>query len=408
MFVWHSLAKKDFLTLVQPWRCSLLKKFDDFSNTYCVTLINYSKIRSMLEKQFIGLDLFSGAGGMSLGAELAGISVKYAIEKNTYTAQTYQNNHSKTKVINSDVREIKSIPDNLRKGSTVLFGGAPCQGFSTSNRRTNNRNNSDNWLYKEFVRILRLWKPDWLVFENVTGIIKMESGVFFEEIVSDFKYLGYTCSHGILNAADFGVPQKRNRLFLIGSKHGETIDITPTTNKMVFTVRDALSDLPCLENGANTDILPYSQKADNGYAKAMRSTLTHCTGHLVTKNSEQVIKRYNYIRQGGNWESIPSELMQSYTDPTRCHTGIYHRLREDKPSVVIGNYRKNMLIHPWSNRGLSVREAARLQSFPDDYIFTGSIGFQQQQVANAVPPLLAKKVFELITKRNTGCESGNK
>jgi DNA (cytosine-5)-methyltransferase 1 len=167
---------------------------------------------------------------------------------------------------------------------------------------------------------------------------------------------------------------------------------------MKVTVRDALSDLPCLENGSNADILPYLRDADNEYAMSMRGTLTHCTGHLVTKNSEQVIKRYNHIKQGENWESIPVELMQNYTDPARCHTGIYHRLRDDKPSVVIGNYRKNMLIHPWSNRGLSVREAARLQSFPDDYIFTGSIGFQQQQVGNAVPPLLAKKVFELITK----------
>jgi DNA (cytosine-5)-methyltransferase 1 len=362
----------------------------------------------MVKKQVIGLDLFSGAGGMSLGAELAGISVKYAIEKNTYVAQTYQNNHPKTKVINSDVREIKSIPSDLGKNSTVLFGGAPCQGFSTSNRRTNNRSNSDNWLYKEFVRILRLWKPDWVVFENVTGIIEMESGAFFEEIESNFKNVGYTCSYGILNAADFGVPQKRKRLFLIGSKHGETIDIMPTTSKMEVTVRDALSDLPCLENGANVDILPYSKKADNEYAMLMRGTMTRCTGHLVTKNSEQVIKRYNYIRQGENWESIPIKLMRNYADSTRCHTGIYHRLRDDKPSVVIGNYRKNMLIHPWSNRGLSVREAARLQSFPDNYIFTGSIGFQQQQVGNAVPPLLAKKVFELITNGDIGREFKNK
>jgi len=348
--------------------------------------------------QYVGIDLFSGAGGMSLGAQWAGVSVKYAIEKDVYAAQTYNINHPNTKVINSDIREFNTIPDDLGIGATVLFGGAPCQGFSTSNRRTNNRGNTDNWLYKEFLRVLSLWEPDWVVFENVTGIVEMESGAFFNDIVVDFESAGYMCSYSILNASDYGVPQKRSRLFLIGSKGGKAIDFSLINEENIVTVRDALIDLPLLENGANVDVLPYSQEADNVYAMSMRGNQIKCTGHLVTRNSEQVTKRYDCIKQGENWESIPKELMENYSDPTRCHTGIYHRLKDDKPSVVIGNYRKNMLIHPWSNRGLSVREAARLQSFPDDYIFTGSIGFQQQQVGNAVPPLLAKKVFEIISK----------
>jgi DNA (cytosine-5)-methyltransferase 1 len=120
---------------------------------------------------------------------------------------------------------------------------------------------------------------------------------------------------------------------------------------------------------------------------------------LVSKNSKSVIERYAYIPQGGNWEDIPETLMKNYADRSRCHTGIYHRLKEDAPSVTIGNYRKAMLIHPWEDRGLSVREAARLQSFPDNYQFMGSIGFQQQQVSNAVPPLLAKAVFEMIVDK---------
>ena len=106
-----------------------------------------------------------------------------------------------------------------------------------------------------------------------------------------------------------------------------------------------------------------------------------------------ILERYKYIPQGGNWENIPNRLMKNYADKSRCHTGIYRRLKEDEPSVVIGNYRKNMLIHPTEDRGLSVREAARLQSFPDWFKFKGTIGSQQQQVGNAVPPLLAKAVF---------------
>jgi len=121
-------------------------------------------------------------------------------------------------------------------------------------------------------------------------------------------------------------------------------------------------------------------------------------GNLVTKNSPKIIKRYSHIKPGHNWESIPKKLMDNYTDSTRCHTGIYYRLEWNKPAKVIGNFRKNMLIHPKQNRGLSVREAARLQSFPDNYIFSGSIGFQQQQVADAVPPLLASAIAQEIMK----------
>ncbi len=291
------------------------------------------------------------------------------------------------------------IDVNKKSNVSVLFGGPPCQGFSTSNQRTRTLTNPSNWLQKEFVRIVRLWNPDWVVFENVRGIIETERGLFRDIVVRELQETGYTCSSGLLCASDFGVPQVRSRFFLIGSRHGVATDLPkPTTSKLV-TVRQAIADLPILSNGTNEDYLPYPRKARSSYAKSMRNGQAGCRNHLVTNSAQHIIERYKHIPQGGNWENIPDRFMKNYTDRSRCHTGIYRRLREDRPSVVIGNFRKNMLVHPTQNRGLSVREAARLQSFPDWYEFTGSIGFQQQQVGNAVPPFLAKAVFERILFR---------
>jgi DNA (cytosine-5)-methyltransferase 1 len=128
------------------------------------------------------------------------------------------------------------------------------------------------------------------------------------------------------------------------------------------------------------------------------------TQNYVSKNQDYVIERYSHIQPGENWKAIPKELMKNYANTANCHSGIYKRLHPEQPSVVIANYRKNMLIHPFENRGLSVREAARIQSFPDNFIFKGTLMSQQQQIGNAVPPLLAKAIFTQIislTKKNT-------
>jgi DNA (cytosine-5)-methyltransferase 1 len=349
-----------------------------------------------MNRSLVGIDLFSGAGGLSLGAEMAGVTVKFAVEKDVHAAATYQTNHPNTKLIIEDIRKFTDIPSGLKRKHTILFGGAPCQGFSTSNQRTNNIDNPQNWLYKEFIRVLKLWSPEWVVFENVTGLIKTENGLFFEAIIRDFESAGYKCSHKVLNAANFGVPQNRHRLFVVGSKNGIEIDLPENDSSKKVTVGEAFADLPELVNGANTDVLPYARVSQNRYNRLMRGKLKLCSGHIVTQNKDYIIDRYKYIKQGENWRSIPNDLMDNYTNSSRCHSGIYHRLRDNEPSVVIGNYRKNMLIHPWENRGLSVREAARLQSFPDWYQFCGGIGYQQQQVGNAVPPILSRFVFEQI------------
>lgn len=348
--------------------------------------------------KLIGIDLFSGAGGLALGAEMAGIDVRIAIEQDRFAAQTYHANHPNTQMLNTDIRTINNLAIESND-ALILFGGPPCQGFSTSNQKTRNKSNPQNWLFQEFIRMVKQIRPDWIVFENVKGILETEKGFFVDEITTKISSLGYTCTPMVLCASDFGVPQTRSRFFLIGSLHGIAPPV-PAARLPIVTVRDAIEDLPSLENGASQDMLAYKTEAKADYAVQIRAGLNICTGHLVTRNADKIIQRYSYIPQGGNWRDIPDDLMDNYVDKSRCHTGIYKRLSADEPSITVGNYRKSMLIHPWENRGLSVREAARLQSFPDSYTFCGSIGFQQQQVGNAVPPLLAKAVFQTIVDIN--------
>ena len=350
----------------------------------------------------VGIDLFAGVGGMSTGAVQAGIDVRFAVERDRHAASAYRKNHPDCEIFVGDIRrltsrDIRQIPRG--SGGTVVFGGPPCQGFSYSNTRTRVAHNRTNWLFEEFVRVVRLWRPDFVVFENVQGITNTSRGLFLEAILDQFSRLKYTLTHGVLNAADYGVPQNRSRFFLIGARSREEILLPRKTSLNPVTVGDAIADLPILRNGAATSWLPYGEIPPSSYAKRLRTGLTACSGHLVTKNRDRVVARYRFVPPGGNWEDIPPELMTNYRNRYMCHTGIYHRLGNDQPSLVIGNYRKNMLIHPTEDRGLSVREAARIQSFHDSTVFDGTIGFQQQQVANAVPPLLAKAVFQRITVR---------
>lgn len=343
----------------------------------------------------IGIEIFSGPGGMSLGASMAGIDVRLAIEKDPHAAETFSRNHKNTTVVVDDIKNINEFVVERRNHQVILFGGPPCQGYSNSNQKTRSKQNPKNWLFQEFLRCADLIKPDWIVIENVKGLVNMEKGYFLDKICKNLNKLGYTVNFKVLNAADFGVPQKRERIFIVGSLHGIAFDFPVPTHDKHISVADAIFDLPKLANGDMFDKLEYKQKPSN-YGKLMRSNMKKVSHNFVTKSSPLIIERYEHVPQGGNWKDIPSKLMSNYKDHTRCHHGIYRRLKENEPSSVIGNFRKNMLIHPTENRGLSVREAARLQSFPDNYVFCGPLISQQQQVGDAVPPVLARAVFNKI------------
>lgn len=353
----------------------------------------------MNENSKIGIDLFCGAGGLSLGAELAGIKIVLANEKNNSAAETFRYNHPNVKLIKDDIRNFKLSDHNIYN-PFVVMGGPPCQGFSISNTLTRNDSNKNNHLFLEFVRIISESKPEWFVFENVEGIVSYKNGETVTLIKELFTDLGYNTAEDVLYASDYGVPQNRNRFFMVGNNKG--IDFCfPEKFKNKITVREAFIDLPDLENGQKSDSLPYKDIELTEYALNIRNGATECKQNLVTENQPHVLDRYKYIKPGQNWRAIPKELMKNYKEIGNCHSGIYKRLDPDKPSVVISNFRKNMLIHPFQDRGLSIREAARIQSFPDTFIFKGYFSHQQQQIGNAVPPLLAKAIFSQIILQNS-------
>lgn len=346
----------------------------------------------------IGIDIFSGAGGLSLGAEMAGFQVKFAVEKDKSAVATYRLNHPDTLVLEDDIHNIKPLEYlNLGEHISIVFGGPPCQGFSLSNTISRNMDNPNNSLFEEFLRFVYELRPDWFLFENVEGFAHFEKGRIQHLIEDRFREMGYEVFSKVLWASDYGVPQHRNRFFMVGTRLGIKFEY-PESFDTNITVNDAIGDLPDLANGQKVDALSYKLSANKAsqYARMMRKGSKQSRQNYVSRNSDYVIERYAYIKQGQNWEAIPENLMQNYSNKANCHSGIYRRLKADEPSVVISNYRKNMLIHPFQDRGLSVREAARLQSFPDKFLFKGSLMHMQQQIGNAVPPLLAKAVFEKI------------
>tara|TARA_R110002020_G_scaffold41684_1_gene122711 strand:+ start:1273 stop:2376 length:1104 start_codon:yes stop_codon:yes gene_type:complete len=355
-----------------------------------------SLFKKTIFSEFSAIDIFSGAGGLSLGAEQAGLKITLAVEMDQYAAQTFASNHLSTKMINANIENVDpSLYINYQP--FIIFGGPPCQGFSTSNTKTRSNKNENNQLFKEFFRFVDILQPEWFLFENVEGITTFENGKTIREIKRLFKKIGYSTNENVLNAADYGVPQNRNRFIMVGNKNGIVFKF-PEKNNLKITVGEAISDLPNLDNGSKYHELPYKLHKNeiSDYAKILRGNSNYSFQNYVSQNKDYVLERYNHIKQGENWQAIPEELMENYTNKKNCHSGIYRRLEEKSPSVVISNYRKNMLIHPNQNRGLSVREAARLQSFPDNFIFKGTLMSMQQQIGNAVPPLLATHIFNRI------------
>ena len=374
-----------------------------------------------MPKTFKGLELCSGSGGLSEGF----MSAKYkdskffvavANDADENVSLTYTKNHRNTAFVLGNLvseKTKKNIENTIEdavgiSNLDIVIGGPPCQGFSHANKKTRTVTNPLNRLALDFFEMVRRIKPFSFVLENVPGIRSMQNGKVMDQIMQNFQSLGYSnTEYWILNAADYGVPQKRKRVFVVGSKNPKKIiPPRPTHGKVksneYVTVWDALSDLPVIRSGEKiSGSVKYRHEAKSSLQKELRNKSNGVKNHIVTANNDTVIKRFRCVSQGGNWQDIPKKKMSAkgqYKNMNSTHSGIYKRLSANEPSVTITNFRKSMLIHPTQDRLLSVREAARLQTFPDTFEFHGTLSSMQQQVADAVPVNLAREVAKSMLK----------
>lgn len=345
-----------------------------------------SSLNNENNRKYKVLDLFSGAGGLSLGFLLAGFTIFGAVDNNQAAMETHCKNFSNEF---NYVGNIEDVTDETIKSFPqidIVIGGPPCQGFSSANRYTHEDEDPRNKLFYEFIRFVRIIKPKVFVIENVQEILTKDNGYAKNRIIEITENFGYSVDVSVLNASDYGVPQSRKRAFFVGIRNdiGRRFDFTMLRKtENIVTVEDALEDIL------------YSDRSDfegNDFLKYVKNSST-LNNHDKTNHSEIVIERIKHVPQGGNWRDVPEDLWES--NRTNRHSSAYKRLSLDVPSITIDTGHMNYF-HPIENRVPTVRESARIQSFPDSFLFMGTKTQQYTQVGNAVPPLLSKAIANRI------------
>lgn len=317
------------------------------------------------------VDLFCGAGGLSLGFNRAGFRNIFAVEVNPDFAKTYKRNFPEHNLVIDDIRDITEERIKKLVGSTevdVIVGGPPCQGFSIAgNIGRTFMDDERNRLFKEFVRFVSFIQPNMFVMENVASMATHLRGNTIKAVIEAFENagLGYNVKWEVLNSVYYGVAQERRRIVIVGvRKDIDTVFSYPHKSERIYTIKEVIGDLPVLQNGEESDI----------------------PNHSAMKHSAQMLKKMSYVKDGGNRMDIPEELRPVSGDVRK-----YIRYDSNKPSVcVTGDMRK--IFHYEQNRALTARELARIQSFPDDFVFEGASIQIQQQIGNAVPPELANQI----------------
>lgn len=334
------------------------------------------------------IDLFGGAGGLTLGLTRAGWRHLLAVEHWADAVATHRLNFPDHAVIDLDIRDVtvERLAADLPDRPTWVVGGPPCQGFSTVGKRK--RDDERNFLMYEFRRVVEILEPEGFLIENVLGLKDMR---WQGEILELFEDLGYTVSFHVLRAADHGVPQLRRRVVFAGHRdlgYFRGVETTHGEDEWV-SVQDAIGDLPELAPGASAT--EYDKEPFTDYQRSMREGSESIQGHQISRHPDYLVEAISHIPDGGNRRSIPDHLQ-----PSSGFHNTYSRLSSTAPAVAVtqnmGKPSGTRCIHPFQHRGLSAREGARLQSFPDRFHFTAGQTSQRLQIANAVPPTLAQAV----------------
>jgi DNA (cytosine-5)-methyltransferase 1 len=391
------------------------------------------------------LDLFAGAGGFSLGFQNAGYIVEHAIEQDEWAAETLHANHATdgTRVWCRDIRRIADAEIKREiSPPDVIIGGPPCQGFSIAN---NGKDPKDprNSLFWEFLRFVRLLEPRVVLLENVIGILKATTATgerVIDVIESELRNLGYFVATQVLNAEDYGVPQIRRRVFVCACKDRQLVPLPARTHdwtqndeplslfappsqhpRRVLTLWDAISDLPEVDVGDCADFYPYTTSAHNDFQALMRLGSSGVYNHAPMRHTPRMIARFRQIAWGQSQSHVPAEFAPRARNSNGEAVGKRYdqnnrRMRPDVPCHTIPASFYANFIHPYLHRNFTPREGARIQSFPDRYVFKGKSTVvshkllaregrheelklcQYNQIGNAVPPLLAEALASHIAK----------
>ena len=341
----------------------------------------------MQNKKNTAIDLFSGAGGSHIGFERAGFDIKLCIDNDNLVEKTHHKNFPNIPMINQDIRTISTeeIKAYLENGTVdVIIGGPPCQGFSTIGKRVSSNpekramHDPRNELVLTYAKIIRVLKPKFIVMENVKGILTMDGGAYLQNVLKELKDSGYNADYKLINMADYGVPQIRERVIILGNRMGLPV---------LFPKPDH-SDHPT--DGLDPWVDCWSVLKD-----LEKMGDNPAFNHVALKHTPKNIARYKLIPEGGRLPegSLPPELYRKNFGNT------YKRLDRKRPSLTMVPGNDAFPIHPTLNRSLTVREAARIQTFPDDMIFEGNRRQQGHQVGNAVPPLFSEKLAQFVLEQ---------
>lgn len=346
------------------------------------------------------VDLFSGVGGLSYGfSKMPEFNILAANEIEKDISIAYTLNHPTVSMFNCDINQLteEKIQEVL-KGQRVdlIVGGPPCQSYSTLGKRQMDERAS---LFMQYKRILTILKPKAFVFENVSGILSMDKGRLFERVKSEFESLGYQLKYKLLDAVDYGVPQHRERVILVGFKGENKFEYPQPTYgeglKPYITLEEAIGDLPSIKSGQTNNT--FDSSVSNDFLNFVRKSDETITEHSAPNNGEHLIKIMETLKDGQSKDDLPEEIR-----PKSGYGNTYAKLWWKKPSTTITrNFAcpsSSRCIHPRDSRAMSIREGARLQSFPDDYKFYGSDGMKRLEIGNAVPPLLSKVIAEQMLK----------